>query len=128
LLSAGDARGDVLLRRGDRIVVPRRVYVVSVQGEVGAPGHVPYEAGRDVDDYVKAAGGYSSRAYKSRVRVTLAATGRQVGVDESRPIMPGDVIWVPTKPERNPWSTIRDIVGVTAAAAAIVLAVEAVNQ
>lgn len=128
LLEAGDPRGDVLLRRGDRIVVPRRVYVVSVQGEVAAPGHVPYEPGQDVEHYVKAAGDYTSRAYKSRVRVTLAATGRQVGTDEAKRIMPGDVIWVPSKPERNPWSTIRDIVGVTAAAAAIVLAIEAVNQ
>lgn len=127
-LEAGDSRGDVLLRRGDRVVVPQRVAVVSVQGEVRAPGHVPYEPGRTAEDYVKTAGGYTSRAYESRVRVTLAATGRQVGVDETSAIMPGDVIWVPAKPERNPWATIRDIIGVTAAAAAIVLAIEAVNQ
>lgn len=128
LLEAGDARGDVALRRGDRIVVPRQTAVVSVQGEVRAPGHVPYEPGRSVDDYVKAAGEYTSRAYKSRVRITLAATGRQVGVGETKEILPGDVIWVPAKPDRNPWGTIRDIIGVTAAAAAIVLAIEAVNQ
>lgn len=128
LLEANDARGDVALRRGDRVVVPRRSAAVSVQGEVGAPGHVPYEPGRSVDDYVKAAGAYTSRAYKSRIRITLSATGRQVGVGESNEILPGDVIWVPTRPDRNPWGTIRDIIGVTAAAAAIVLAIEAVNQ
>ena len=128
LLEANDSRGDVLLRRGDRIVVPRAVTVVSVQGEVRAPGHVPYIAGWNVENYVKAAGDYTSRAFQSRVRVTLATTGRQVGADETKAVMPGDIIWVPTKPERNPWGTIRDIIGVTAAAAAIVLAIEAVNQ
>ncbi len=128
LLESGDSSGDVLLRRRDRIVVPLRVSVVSVQGEVRSPGHIPYEADRKADDYIKAAGDYTSRAYKSRVRITLAATGRQVGVDETKAIMPGDIVWVPAKPERNPWGTIRDIIGVTAAAAAIVLAVEAVNQ
>jgi hypothetical protein len=42
--------------------------------------------------------------------------------------LPGDVIWVPTKPERNAWGTIRDLFGVTAAAAAIILSVVAVNK
>jgi len=128
LLEAGDKRGDVPLRRGDRIVVPRRVSVVSVQGEVRAPGLVPYEKGRSFGDYVKEAGDYTSRAYRSRVRVTLAATGRQVGAGETHEVLPGDIIWVPTKPERNPWGTIRDLFGVTAAATAIVLSVIAVKK
>jgi hypothetical protein len=38
------------------------------------------------------------------------------------------VIWVPTEPDRNPWGTIRDIVAVTAAAASIIIAVEAVTD
>jgi protein involved in polysaccharide export with SLBB domain len=128
LLEAGDMRGDVVLRREDRIVVPRFASVVSVQGEVRAPGLVPYEKGRNLNDYVKAAGGYTSRAYKSRVSVTLASTGRQVGAGETREVLPGDIIWVPTKPERNPWGTIRDLFGVTAAATAIVLSVVAVRK
>ena len=128
LLEAGDKRGDVSLRRGDRIVVPRLLTVVSVQGEVRAPGFVPYEKGKSYDDYVRAAGDYTSRAYKSRVRVTLASTGRQVGAGETREVLPGDIIWVPTKPERNTWGTVRDLFGVTAAATAIVLSVVAVKK
>ncbi|MGH7681164.1 MAG: SLBB domain-containing protein [Candidatus Eiseniibacteriota bacterium] len=128
LLEAGDSLGNVLLYRGDRIVVPRRVFDVSVQGEVKAPGHIPYVAGRDGAYYVKQAGDYTSRAYKSRTKITLAATGRQVGIGDVKTLMPGDIIWVPTKPERNPWATFRDVVGVAAALAAIVIAVEAVNN
>ncbi len=128
LLEAGDARGDVALRDGDRIVVPERIPLVSVQGEVRAPGFVPYEPGRRLEHYVRAAGDYTSRAYKSRTRVTLASTGRQVGPGEVREIHPGDTIWIPPKPERNAWGTVRDIVSATAAAAAIVLAVEAVRN
>jgi len=128
MLEAGDKLGDVALRRGHPIALPRLLSVVSVQGEIRAPGLVPYEKGRGVDHYVEAAGDYTSRAYQSRVRVTLAATGRQVGAGEAREILPGDIIWVPTKPERNPWGTIRDLFGVTAAAAAIVLSVVAVKK
>jgi protein involved in polysaccharide export with SLBB domain len=128
LLESGDPAGDVLLRDGDRVVVPRLLPMISVQGEVRAPGLVPLRDKGRVEDYIEAAGGFTSHAMKSRTRVTLAATGRQVGSGDTGVLHAGDTIWVPAKPERNPWSTIRDIVGVTAAAAAIVLAVEAVNN
>ncbi|HEU4940614.1 MAG TPA: SLBB domain-containing protein [Candidatus Eisenbacteria bacterium] len=128
LLEAGDARGDLPLRDLDRIVVPKRVPYVSVQGEVRSPGYVPYREGWKVDDYVKAAGGTTSRAYKSRTRVTLSLTGRPVAAEDAGPLRPGDSVLIPTKPDRNPWGTIRDLIGVVAAASAIVIAVEAVNQ
>jgi len=128
LLEAGDARGDVALHDGDRIVVPRFLPFVSVQGEVRSPGHVPYQEGWKVGDYVKAAGDYTGRAYKSRTRVTQASTGSPIWAADLREVRAGDVIWVPTEPDRAPWATIRDIVMVTAAAASIVIAVEAVTD
>ena len=128
LLEAGDARGDLPLRDLDRIVVPKRVPYVSVQGEVRSPGYVPYREGWKVDDYVKAAGGTTSRAYRSRTRVTLSLTGRPVAAEDVGALRPGDQVLIPSKPDRNPWGTIRDVIGVVAAASAIVIAVEAVNQ
>jgi polysaccharide biosynthesis/export protein len=128
LLEVNDPRGDVTLRDGDRIVVPRRVPFVSVQGEVRAPGFVPYREGWKLEDYVRAVGDYTSRAMKSRTRITLSFTGRQVAPGEVRELRPGDVIWIPTKPDRNPWATLRDAVGVTAAAASIIIAVAAITK
>jgi protein involved in polysaccharide export with SLBB domain len=128
LLESGDARGDIALRDQDRIVVPKHVPYVSVQGEVRSPGYVPYREGWKVDDYIKAAGGTTSRAYMSRTRVTLSLTGRPVAGEDVGPLRAGDVILIPTKPDRNVWGTVRDIVGVVAAAASIVIAVEAVHQ
>jgi hypothetical protein len=126
LLEAGDERGDVPLRRGDRIVVPRRVSVVSVQGEVRAPGLVPYEPGRSFDDYVKLAGDFTSNAYKSRVRHAGIHGAASRSRWQTRGAA-GDIIWVP-ETRRNPWGTVRDIIGVTAAVSAIVLAVVAVTK
>lgn len=127
-LESGDARGDVVLHDEDRIVVPRKTSLVSVQGEVRLPGFVPYEQGRRIDDYVDEAGGYTANAYKSRTRITLGATGRQVTVNEVKAIQVGDAIWVPTKPERNPWGTVRDVVATFAVAASIVIAAYAVRH
>ncbi|HLQ67219.1 MAG TPA: SLBB domain-containing protein [Candidatus Limnocylindrales bacterium] len=123
LLARGDPLGDVPLHDGDRIVVPRRVPLVSVQGQVKAPGYVPYTPGRDVSDYVKEAGGYTSRAHRGRVSVTLAATGAQVSADEAGDLRPGDVVWVPTRPDRSTWSTVRDVLTTAAQVATVYLVV-----
>ena len=128
LLERGDPAGDIALRDGDRVMVPELLPMISVQGEVRTPGFVPMRDKGRYADYIEAAGGYTSRAMKSRTRITLAATGRQVNAGDSDVLLPGDTIWVPAKPERNPWATFRDIIGVAAAAAAIVIAVEAVNN
>jgi protein involved in polysaccharide export with SLBB domain len=122
-LARGDPRGDVTLHDGDRIVVPRRVALVSVQGEVRAPGYVPFIPGRDAGDYVKDAGGFTSRARKGHIRVTRAATGGTVSLSETGELRPGDAIWVPTKPERSTWASIRDVLTTAAQVATIYLVV-----
>jgi protein involved in polysaccharide export with SLBB domain len=122
-LSRGDPLGNVPLHDGDRIVVPRRVPLVAVQGEVKAPGFVPYVPGRRLGDYVNDAGGFTSRARESHIRVTIAATGGQVQADEVRSLEPGDAIWVPAKPDRNTWGGIRDVITVAAQLATIYLVI-----
>jgi protein involved in polysaccharide export with SLBB domain len=122
-LSRGDPAGDVPLHDGDRIVVPRRVALVSVQGEVRAPGFVPYVPGRRASEYVKDAGGFTSRARKGRMRVTVAGTGGQVDADDAGALRPGDAIWVPTKPERSTWGSVRDVLTTAAQVATIYLVV-----
>ncbi len=118
----GDWRDIVLLDR-DRVLVPRRALTVMVQGEVKSPGHVPFEAGRSVDDYVGAAGGYTGRANRGRARVTLAATGRSVGAGDVGALQAGDAVWVPARESRSPWGVLRDVLTTAAQAATIYLVV-----
>ncbi len=122
-LTHGDPFADVPLHDQDRIVVPRRVALVAVQGEVKAPGYVPYVPGRKLGDYVKDAGGFTSRARESHIRVTLARTGGSLPADEIGPLQAGDAIWVPTKPDRNTWGGIRDVITVAAQLATIYLVI-----
>jgi protein involved in polysaccharide export with SLBB domain len=122
-LSRGDPFANVPLHDGDRIVVPRRVPLVAVQGEVKAPGYVPYVPGRRLGDYVKDAGGFTSRARQSHIRVTVASTGGQLPADEAGALEPGDAIWVPTKPDRNTWGGVRDVITVAAQLATIYLVI-----
>ena len=115
--------GDLALLDGDRIVVPRRYPSVSVQGEVRSPGLVAYEPGRRAADYVRAAGGFTDQASKSHVRVTVARTGQQMKAGEMGVLQAGDTIWVPAKPERNTWATLRDILTTAAQIATVYLVI-----
>ena len=116
-------QSDIALLDGDRIVIPRRFPSVSVQGEVRSPGLVPYEPGRRVDDYVRAAGGYTNRAQKGRMRVTVARTGQQLKPGDTGAIGAGDTVWVPAKPERSPWAAVRDVLTTTAQIATVYLVI-----
>ncbi len=121
--SAGAGGSDIPLLDGDRIVIPRRYASVSVQGEVRSPGLVAYAAGRRADDYVRAAGGYTGRANKGNMRVTVARTGQQMKPSDAGAINAGDTVWVPAKPERSPWATVRDVLTTAAQVATVYLVV-----
>ncbi len=117
------AASDIALFDGDRIVIPRRYASVSVQGEVRSPGLVPYESGRRVDDYVRAAGGFTGRASKGAMRVTVARTGQQMKPGDTDAIHAGDTVWVPAKPQRSGWATVRDVLTTGAQIATVYLVI-----
>jgi protein involved in polysaccharide export with SLBB domain len=59
------------------------------------PGIVPFEPGHSVDDYIRAAGGYSKRADKKEVSLVRRGTGTRVVPSDVKRIDPGDQIIVP---------------------------------
>jgi protein involved in polysaccharide export with SLBB domain len=122
-VGVGAGGADVQLLDGDRIVIPRRYASVSVQGEVRSPGLVAYESGRRADDYVRAAGGYTGRASKGSMRVTVARTGQQMKPSDAGAINAGDTVWVPAKPPRNVWTTVRDVLTTAAQVATVYLVI-----
>ena len=120
----GGVGHDIALLDGDRLVIPRRFPSVSVQGEVRSPGLVPFGDGRRVDDYVKAAGGYTDRADKGAQRVTVARTGQQMKPKDAGAIHAGDTVWVPAKPKRSSWATLRDVLTTAAQIATVYLVID----
>jgi protein involved in polysaccharide export with SLBB domain len=123
LLERGDDSGNALLLTGDRIVIPRHRPIVSVQGEVRAPGYVHYVPGRKLWDYVADAGGPTKRADRGHVRVTVATTGQQVSASEARELGPQDAIWVPAKRERSTRQRARDLFVVVSQGVAVFLVI-----
>ena len=107
---------DIILQPGDVITVPQYNGTVQILGAVLYPNAVAYEKGKRLDQYVKAAGGYSSLARKNKVFVLYmngtAATGRNAK------IVPGCKIVVPMK-SRVGYMGVADVLSIASSTASL---------
>jgi protein involved in polysaccharide export with SLBB domain len=118
---------DLVLVAGDVVRVNPVVASVRVDGEVRRPGVVDFEDKRSVVEYVRLAGGYSERASSTGVLVTRGVTGQVLKARDVPAISPGDMIWVPARPERSIWQNIGTLIAVAAQVATIILVVRPVR-
>ena len=89
---------DIVLREGDRIVVPEYISTVKVSGNVMYPNTVSYKPGKDYKYYVNQAGGFGNHAKKRKTWV-IYPNGTMAQVGHGAKIEPGCEIVVPMKPE-----------------------------
>ena len=96
-------RDNLILAAGDSVDIPEFDPVVMVRGAVNAPGAVAFRPGRNLDYYVRAAGGYSKAGDKNRAWV-VQPNGRKEAVqrrtllpDTSPHPRPGAEIFVPDR-------------------------------
>ncbi|MEL7361887.1 MAG: polysaccharide biosynthesis/export family protein [Bacteroidota bacterium] len=85
----------LLLRDGDRLLVPTGDDAIQVLGAVRRPGYVPFVAGAAASYYVEQAGGSAAEA--QGVFVLNASTGEVVPASAST-IQPGDRVFVDREP------------------------------
>jgi len=123
-----DPDENVLLYRGDLVVIPLRKNFVNVLGMVEKPGNVLYRPGLRAKDYINRAGGYAEDASKGKSRVIPAAGGAWMRLGEAGALDPGDVVFVPEKPERDLWKIFRDGLTVTAQILTVYLVVDRALQ
>jgi len=129
ILAGSDDEGDVLLRDGDTLRVPRQPQEVTVIGEVqNATSHL-FDPSLARDDYMRLSGGPTQRADEKRIYV-VRANGSVESDSGSRwfqrsgTIEPGDTIVVPLDAERmRPlplWTAVTTIIYNLAVAVAAV--------
>jgi protein involved in polysaccharide export with SLBB domain len=98
---------DVLLRDGDKLLIPKLSQEVTVLGEVQNPTSHVFRAGLTRDDYIARSGGATQLADGKRIYVVRAngdvVSGQRTGWfrrSQSVEIRPGDTIIVPLDTER----------------------------
>ena len=87
---------DVILREGDRIIVPEFTSTVKISGDVMSPTTVAYMEGEGVKYYINQAGGYGLRAKKNR-SIMVYMNGTRERIDRHTKVLPGSEIIVPSK-------------------------------
>ena len=112
---------DIVLREGDRIVIPQYNGTVKINGAVMFPNSVGYVEGKNVAYYIDQAGGFASDAKKSNTYI-LYMNGMLAKVGHNAKVRPGCEIIVPTKIQSRMSLAETLSVGSSAASIAAVIA------
>ena len=100
LAHPGSNQWDIVLRDGDRLVIPQYNNTVTINGQVMYPNTVAFKDGARLSYYIEQAGGYGLRARSSRV-FAVNMNGMVTRVRSAKDIMPGCTIIVPAKDKRK---------------------------
>jgi protein involved in polysaccharide export with SLBB domain len=130
MTSAPGSEQDIVLRSGDRLLVPRESQEVIVIGEVQNATSHRYASALSRDDYIGMSGGYTSQADDDRTYVVrangsvVAGSGGAWFGKSSGDVLPGDTIVVPLdagKMRRLPlWTAVTTVIYNLAVAVAAV--------
>lgn len=91
---------DLVLREGDRLVVPQYTGTVKINGAVMYANTVAYEKGKRASYYINQAGGFASDAIKSKSYI-IYMNGKVAKVGHGAKVQPGCEIVVPAKLKRK---------------------------
>jgi polysaccharide export outer membrane protein len=99
--------GDVLVRNGDKLLVPKKTQEITVLGEVQSPTSHVFQSGLTRADYIARSGGTTQKADLKRIYIVRAngdvVSGERSGWfrrSRSVEMRPGDTIVVPLDTER----------------------------
>ncbi len=102
----GGKVADIALENGDVVVIPERSDVVLVSGEVVMPQALVWVKDKSIKDYVKGAGGFTTRADTSNM--LLIRPNGEIISDDGR-VMPGDQVLALPRFESKNMQMVKDI-------------------
>ena len=114
---------DVFLKDGDVINVPEAPDVVYVTGRVANSGGILFEPKKGIKYYLNKAGGITWDAKSHGIKVTKVS-GEIIDDEDVKKLEPGDIIWVPRKPDRDWWEIFRQTIAVVAQVATVYIVVD----
>ena len=97
---------DIVLREGDRLVVPQYSPIVKISGDVMYPVSMNYKKGESLNYYIRRAGGYGDNARKKRVyAIYQNGSVKLLSHSSKKAVEPGCTIIVPSKKAKNKMTT-----------------------
>ena len=116
---------DIVVRDGDRLIVPEYNGTVKISGNVLFPNTVAYMDGKSWKHYVNQAGGFGERSRKSKTYIVYQnGTVSQVGKGK---VEPGCEIIVPRKGKRD-LASLTQLIGIGSSLASLATMVVALTK
>ena len=91
---------DIILREGDRLVIPQYNGTVKINGAVMFANTVAYEKGKQPSYYIDQAGGFAADALKSKAYI-IYMNGKVAKLSHGAKVQPGSEIVIPAKLKRK---------------------------
>jgi protein involved in polysaccharide export with SLBB domain len=112
----GDA--DIVLREGDRLIVPEYNNTVRISGDVMYPNTVSYIEGKKLKYYIEQAGDYGESAKKKRAYIVyMNGQVKKANKYSTNLIQPGCEIIIPTKEEKK--ANLQNILSIATTSASL---------
>lgn len=94
------SEADIILREGDRLVIPQYNGTVKINGAVMFANTVAYEKGKKPSYYIDQAGGFAADALKSKAYI-IYMNGKVAKLSHGAKVQPGSEIVIPAKLKRK---------------------------
>lgn len=129
LKEGAESRQNMVLKDGDRIIIPTIKETIKIEGEVLLPSLVRYDKRLRFKDYISKSGGFNNKAKKRKSYVIypngdIAATKSFLFFKTYPTIQPGSLVVVPSKAERTGGISTEEVLGVTTGFATVALLIE----
>lgn len=121
LLKDDNPGEDIILCDGDVLEIPKQPLGIRMLGYVNQSGETAYHPGWKLKDYLQAVGGVNRGGWKSRAQIVKASTGSVLLYSSRVSLDPGDIVFVPAKPQPTTWAQIKDGIAIVAQLATIAL-------
>ena len=109
---------DLVIKEGDRIIIPQFNNTVRISGNVLYPNTVAYSSSMTVNDFIDMAGGYGFRSKKNKAYVIyMNGTVARARRFSKGAVQPGCEIVVPKKRDKD--STLQEIISISTTAASL---------
>ena len=76
---------------------PAKTVAIKISGEIANPGLINHDPELNYFEYIELAGGLSSKAWKSKIKIIRAKSGEWVTPNKKTKLHPGDTIFIPRK-------------------------------
>lgn len=124
-----DSKQNMILKNGDRLIIPSVKQTIKIEGQVLLPSLVRYDDKLSLKEYVNKSGGFNNKAKKRKTFVVYPngdiATTKSFLFFKSYPsIEPGSLVVVPAKKERTGGISTQEVLGVTTGFATVALLIE----